>query len=143
MKFPRNARIMQGRLDAAPFATVLFLLVIFMMLGALVYTPGVRLQLPSAEDLPGIDQPTISVAIDANGAYYYQNRLFEAGQLTNELRKAVASSSEPLVLLVHADKRVSYDMLLHLSMLARQSGITNALLAALPRPYAGPPARTP
>ena len=42
MKFPRNARIFRGQLDAAPFAAVFFLLVIFMMLGSLVYTPGAR-----------------------------------------------------------------------------------------------------
>jgi hypothetical protein len=40
MKFPRNARIFRGQLDAAPFAAVLFLLVIFLMLGSLVYTTG-------------------------------------------------------------------------------------------------------
>lgn len=40
MRFARNARIFRGQLDAAPFAAVFFLLVIFMMLGSLVYTPG-------------------------------------------------------------------------------------------------------
>jgi biopolymer transport protein ExbD len=142
MRFPRNARIFQARLDAAPFAAVFFLLVIFLMLGYQVYTPrGVPLDLPAADDLPGADHPTISVAIDANGVFYFENLLIEERQLTNELRRAAANSPEPLTLVVHADKRVSYDMLLHLSVLARQSGITNALIAALPPPFAGPPAR--
>ena len=50
MRFPRNARILRSQLDLAPFAIVFFLLVIFMMLGTLVYTPGARLelQLPQA-----------------------------------------------------------------------------------------------
>jgi biopolymer transport protein ExbD len=142
MKFPRNAHIFRGRLEAAPFAAVFFLLVIFVMLGSLVYTPGVQLELPAADDLPGTDQPTVSVAIDANGSFYFENQLIEERQLTNRLRQAVAESPEPLALVVHADKKASYDMLLHLSMLARQSGITNALLAALPHPFAGPPAKS-
>jgi len=33
MKFPRNARIFRGQLDAAPFAAVFFLLVLLLMLG--------------------------------------------------------------------------------------------------------------
>ena len=36
MKFPRNAKIIRSHFDAAPFAAVFFLLVIFLMLGALI-----------------------------------------------------------------------------------------------------------
>ena len=55
MKFARNARLLRSQLDVAPFAAVFFLLVIFMMLGSLVYTPGARLelQLPQGKNLPG------------------------------------------------------------------------------------------
>ena len=45
MKFPRNARITRGLQDAAPYASVFFLLVLFVMLGSLVYTPGVQVPL--------------------------------------------------------------------------------------------------
>jgi biopolymer transport protein ExbD len=134
MKFPRNARIFRGQLDAAPFAAVFFLLVIFLMLGSLIYTPGVRLQLPLADDLPGTDKPTVSVAIDAGGRYYYDNQLVQEKQLASLLRQAVAASAEPLTLIVHADRTVSIEMTVRLSMLARSAGITNGLLATLPRP---------
>jgi len=40
MKFPRNARIFRGQLDAAPFAIVFFLLVLFLMLASLVSLDG-------------------------------------------------------------------------------------------------------
>ena len=134
MKFPRNARIFRGQLDAAPFAAVFFLLVIFLMLGSLLYTPGVRLQLPLAEDLPGTDKPTVSVAIDAGGRYYYDNQLVQEKQLAALLGQAVAASTEPLTLIVQADRAVSMDMAIRLTMLARSAGITNGLLATLPRP---------
>jgi biopolymer transport protein ExbD len=134
MKFPRNARIFRGQLDAAPFAAVFFLLVIFVMLGSLLYTPGVRLQLPLADDLPGTDKPTVSVAIDAGGRYYYDNQLVQEKQLTGFLRHAVEGSPVPLTLIVHADRAASTEMLVHLTMLARAAGLTNGLLATLPRP---------
>src|SRR5258708_34664874 len=89
MKFPRNARIFRGQLDAAPFAAVFFLLVIFLMLGSLIYTPGVRLQLPIADELPGTDKLKVSVAIDSGGRYYYDNQLVQDKQLGTLLHKAV------------------------------------------------------
>lgn len=133
MKFPRNARIFRGQLDAAPFAAVFFLLVMFLMLGSLMNTPGVRLELPLADDLPSTDKPTVSVAIDSTGRYYYDNQLIQEKQLGASLRQAVIASAEPLTLIMHADRAVSTEMLINLSILARSAGITNGLLATLPR----------
>src|ERR1035441_404195 len=105
MKFPRNARILRSQLDAAPFAAVFFLLVMFMMLGSLVYTPGARLelQLPRANGLPGTDKPTVSVAVDADGRLHYENQLIEESRLQGRLREAVSKSPEPLALVVQAE----------------------------------------
>ena len=144
MKFPRNARIVRGQLDAAPFAAVFFLLVMFMMLGSLVYTPGARLQLqlPRADGLPGTDKPTVSVAVDADGRLYYENQWIEETKLQGRLREAAKKSPEPLTLVVQADKSVSYERCLRLALLARDAGIEEALLATLPRAYAAPASRS-
>jgi len=137
MKFPRNARIFRGQLDVAPFATVFFLLVIFLMLGSLVYTPGVHIQLPTAEGLPGTDKRTVAVAIDANGQLYYQNQWIEEKELRNRLRKEVENSAEPLALLVQADKSVSYERILRLALLASEVGINEAISATLSQGKSG------
>jgi biopolymer transport protein ExbD len=52
----------------------------------------------------------------------------------------VAGARQPLTLVIHADKTVTEDQLIHLTLLARNVGITNALLATLPR-GANAPAR--
>ena len=144
MKFARNARILRSQLDAAPFAAVFFLLVIFMMLGSLVYTPGARLelQLPRTNGLPGTDKPTVSVAVDADGRLYYENQWIEENDLRGRLREAAKKSPEPLTLVVQADKSVSYETCLRLALLARDAGISEALLATLPRAYAAPASRS-
>jgi biopolymer transport protein ExbD len=142
MKFPRNARIFRGQLDAAPFAAVFFLLVIFIMLGSLMSTPGVRLELPLADDLPGTDRPTVPVAIDSGGRYYYDNQLVQEKQLFNSLRQVVIGSIQPPTMVVYADRAVSTEMLVRLGMLARSAGITNGLLATLPRATPARPAKT-
>ncbi len=134
MKFPRNARIFRGRLDVAPFAAVFFLLAIFLMLASLVYTPGVRIDLPVAEGLPGTDKPGVAVAIDASGRLYFENQWIPENDLRNRLKKVVASAKEPLTLVIQADKAVTYDQLIQLTLLARDAGIASAWLATLPRP---------
>ena len=140
MKFPRNARLLRGQLDAAPFAAVFFLLVIFMMLGSLIYTPGARLelQLPEGNGLPGLDKPKVSVAIDADGRLYYENQGIEEKALYGLLKEVVGKSSEPLTLVVLADKRVTHERVMRLTVLAGKAGIKEALLASLPGPMADP-----
>jgi biopolymer transport protein ExbD len=133
MKFPRNARLLRSPFDMASFAAVFFLLVIFMVLGGLVYTPGVRIEPPPADGLPGTDQPTVAVAVDASGRYYFANQIVGEEQLKDDLRDAIKKSREPLTLVIHADKAVTYDQLIHLTILAREAGIHNALGATLPR----------
>jgi len=141
MKFPRNARIFRGQLDVAPFAIVFLLLVLFMMLSSLIYTPGVHLQLPVANDLPGTDTPTVSVAVDKEGKLYFENQLREESYLKTRLRHMVTNSAEPLVVLVHADESVSLKTLVHLELLLRDAGVSEARLATLPGPLGAPISR--
>ena len=133
MKFPRNARLLRSTLDVAPFAVVFFLLIIFLALAAFLPTPGLSLHLPAASDLPGTDNPTVAVAIDAEGRFFYANQLVTEKELKSYLSLAVKNSREPLTLVVQADKSVTYGQLVHLTLLARDVGIRDALLATLPR----------
>ena len=143
MRFPRHATILRSQLDAAPVAAVFFLLVMFLMLGSLIYTPGARLELalPGAAGLPGTDKPSVAVAIDADGRLYFQNQWIEENELRQRLQ-AAAKKSPDLTLIVQADKAVSYERCLRLALLGREAGIHEALLATLPRPYATPAPRS-
>lgn len=133
MKFHRHARMLGSILDTAPFASVFFLLVIFVMIGPLVYTPGLHLQLPAANDLPGTDQPTVTVAVDARNRLYFANQPVTEAELKSSLAAAVTNSPEPLTLVVQADQNVTYNYLARLTLLARDVGIRYALLATQPR----------
>jgi biopolymer transport protein ExbD len=137
MKFTRNAYISRGHLDAAPFASVVLLLLIFLLTGSLVYTPGVRLQLPVANDLPGTDKPSVSVGLDKDGRLYFENQRFEEAELRSRLSEIARNSRTPLTLLVHADKDATHASIVHLAVLARDAGIPEVFLATLPRPFAG------
>jgi biopolymer transport protein ExbD len=138
MKFPRNTRLLRSPFEVAPFAAVFFLLVIFLMLGALLPTPGLPLQLPVSSDLPGTDKPTVAVAVDSGGRFYFENQIVSEAGLQVHLAVAVKRYSEPPTLVIHADKAVTYELLARLTLLARDAGITNALLATLPRAVNAP-----
>lgn len=144
MKFPRNARIFRGQLDAAPLASVFFLLVMFVLLSSLVYTPGVRIRLPGAngssggERLSGVSGPVVSVGVDKAGRYYFENHLVQANDLSTRLRRATKNSPEPLTLIVRMDKETTAEMLDHLALLADDAGIQDMLLATLPRAFDQP-----
>jgi len=140
MKFPRNAKILRSHFDVAPFAAVFFLLLIFVLLAALLPTAGIPLQSlqpPAADNLPGTDQPQVAMAVDARGNLYYENQIVTERVLISSLMAKTNEVRAPLTLIIHADKAVSYDTLVHLSLLARRCGITNAWLATLPRVETG------
>ena len=137
MKFPRTARILRNQFDVAPFAAVFFALLIFLLLATLLPVSGLRMNLtpPTAADLPGVDRPIVALAVDAQNRLYFENQIITEAVLKTSLAAAVKGAHEPLTLVIHADKAVSYDELAHLALLARapEIGITNLLLATLPR----------
>lgn len=138
MKFPRRAKLFRNPFDMTAYAAVFFLMVIFLVLGGQRYTPGVKIELPVAGDLPGTDQPTVTVAMDESGRYYFQNQIIEEAALRVQFTNAAASSQEPLTLVIQADKAVRQENLVRLALLARDAGIREALLATLPRAVAVP-----
>lgn len=138
MKFPRRAKLFRNPFDMTAYAAVFFLMVIFLVLGAQRYTPGVKIELPVAGDLPGSDQPRVTVAMDEQGRYYFHNQIIEEAALKAQFTKAAESARAPLTLVIEADKAVRQEHLMRLALLARDAGIHDALLATLPRAAAAP-----
>ena len=135
MKFPRNARVTKGSLEAAPWAAVMFLLVIFIMLGGLLYTPGVHVQLPVTDELPGTDRFPVTVAMAAAGRLFFENQLVtNESLLTTRWGQILRDALEKPTLVVQADKGVSYENLARVMQLGRAVGFETTVLATLQRP---------
>jgi biopolymer transport protein ExbD len=138
MKFPRRTRLLRNPFDATAYAAVFFLLVIFVSLSSRLYTPGVKINLPTASDLPGTDKPTVTVALDEFGRCYYQNQMIDAAVLQARLHEASTNSPEPLTLVILADESVRYKDLKRLQMLARDAGIIDLIEAHAPQLFTVP-----
>jgi biopolymer transport protein ExbD len=143
MRFPRNARVFRGQLDASPFVGVLFLLLIFFLLNtALVFTPGVPLELPESEGWPGPTNPTVTVAVDGAGELYFQNQITTERELAVQLADAV-SRQQPLTMVLLTDRRVPSETIVNLVALGKRLGIQTAWLATRPLPDPSMPAEFP
>ena len=139
MRFPHNAKIFRGQLDAARFLGVFFLLIIFLLLNStFVFTPGVPISLPEGVNLPGPDKATAAVAVDEGGHYYFENQLCDEDRLRQRLQDAVSRSQQPITLVVQADKSARTEVLTKLGLLARSLGIRDVLLAVRPPVIAAP-----
>jgi biopolymer transport protein ExbD len=133
MRFPRNKQIFRGQPDLGAYLGVFFLLLIFVMLNSvLVFTPGVPIRLPDAEELPGIAGETLVVAVDASGQFYFDNQIASEQTLRQRLTEEVIKSREPLTLIVEADRAVTSETLLRVALLARKVGIRDVVLATRP-----------
>ncbi len=150
MKFPRNAKLFRGQLDAAPFASLFFLLVIFLLLNSsLVFTPGIRMQMPvriqvpqtDGPAMPGLAGPSTVVVMDLSGQLYYENQLILENDLKLRLRSA-AQKNPHLTLIVQADKSVNLEAFYRLGKLANDAGLEAVLLASRP-PIFPPKGRAP
>lgn len=134
MKFPRNAKIFRGQMDAAPFMGVFFLLVIFLLLNTtLVFTPGVRIRMPEAPGRPlsGVENPAVVVAMDLSGQLYFENQVIQEKDLSRRLKEKAALDSD-LVLVIDADKAVELEAFYRLSKLAMDAGLKEVLVAGRP-----------
>jgi biopolymer transport protein ExbD len=80
----------------------------------------------------------VAVAVDSSNRLYFENQIVSETQLNSSLSSAVKNSRDPLTLVIQADKTVTYEQLVRLTMLARDAGITNVLLATLPRVVSAP-----
>jgi biopolymer transport protein ExbD len=142
MRFPRNAKLFRGQLEAYPIVGVLMLLFMFVLLhSAMVFTPGVPINLPEGGELPGLTNATVAVAVDARGLLYYQNQLAREADVRKGIELAVARERGPVTLVLMADRLVPNEVLVRLVQLGRSSGVRDAVLATRPasRPGGGRP----
>ena len=139
MRFPRQTKVFRGPVDAAPFAAVFFCLILLLLLNSsLVFPPGIPIELPQAEDLPGLEAPTAVVTVDAAGRLYFENQVIEPDSFQAKLRQRVAESDRPLTLLVQADRSLVVDQLAQVMLLAKNAGVAAAFLATRSAPEPSP-----
>ena len=139
MKFPRNAKIFRGQLDIAPFASVFFLLAIFMVFSSLlVSSPGVKIQLPefAGSDFARVSLPKLDVAVDASGRIYFESQRVTHQELRSRLEIAVArfTNNKP-TLVLQADEDADLGTVLQICQIAVEIGIKQTIWTGRAKPF--------
>lgn len=94
MRYSRNVKIFRGGVDAAPFAGLFFVLVLFVSLFySHVFFPGVPIRLAAEEGPPGL--PSRTVRILESGRIQFLGTEVSLSGLNAELRKRARSGSLP------------------------------------------------
>ncbi|MDA7497209.1 biopolymer transporter ExbD [bacterium] len=139
MKFPRNAKIFRGQLDVAPFASVFFLLAVFMVFSSLlVSSPGVKIQLPelSGSDFARVSLPKLDVAVDASGRIYFESQRVTHQELRNRLEKAaVRFTNNKPTLVLQADEDADLGTVLQICQIAVDIGIKQTVWTGRAKPF--------
>lgn len=135
MRFPLRVRIFRGVLDPAPFLGLFMVLLMFLLFSSrLVSIPGVPIQLPETAPLPGPTEPVLVVAVDRHGQFYFEHQVCDPDTLRVRLSDRARQRTPPPTLVVEADRDVRYEVLVRLSVLAREAGLNQVLLATRPQP---------
>jgi len=134
MRYQRNLKPFTGRLDFAPVAGVLFLLVLFLLLQtSLAPVPGLRVELPTvALDQAAGPGPILVVTVDQHELVYFEHQVIDDEELRERLAARTAQSSEPLSVLVQADASVKHTAVVRLAALAREAGVGNIVIGTRP-----------
>lgn len=134
MKFTRTLKPLKGQFELAPYLSVVFVLLFFMLFGGYLVLPvGTRLELPQGGSRIGdwTGDPFLVVAVDAGEQCYFENQIVpDLEVLKTRLTARAGARRGPRRLYLQADRSVRYERLQQLASLAREAGLTEILLGS-------------
>ncbi|WP_431476477.1 ExbD/TolR family protein [Massilia eburnea] len=111
-------------INVTPMVDVMLVLLVIFIISAPMFTNAVQLELPKAQ-AKSLQQEadTVTVAIDAAGALYWNNDALQAGELEQRLAEAAGLPQQP-ELQLRADKDTRYEVVAQVMAAAQSHGLT-------------------
>ena len=121
---PQRQQSMMSDINVTPMVDVMLVLLIIFMLAAPLFTHAVKLDLPQAQTARSVPLAgTVTIAIDADGAVYWDQELVDDGQLDARMVRAAALAPQP-ELQLRADKDTRYEVVAQVMASAQLRGLT-------------------
>jgi biopolymer transport protein ExbD len=115
---------MMAEINTTPLVDVMLVLLIIFLITVPVITKTINLQLPHAVNIPTETKPeNITIAIDANGHYYWNDKSVPDQNAMLERLKTVAVMKPQPEVHVRADKNVRYEYVGRVVVLTQRAGI--------------------
>ncbi len=123
MKIQTNLRLLHGPIDAAPLVNVLFLLMIFFLLGSsIVLQPGVEVKMHERIVGGGVPAGLEILTIARSGEIYFRNQKTDKASLKKALTEVSARSPHSSVIL-KSDNSVPNGDLISIMDIILESGL--------------------
>ncbi|MCB6183712.1 biopolymer transporter ExbD [Leeia sp. TBRC 13508] len=123
-----------AEINMVPLIDVMLVLLVVFMITAPMMSHGVKLQLPTVSSSPVEDTPqTITLSVDAQGVYYWNDKVVDKAQLENEMKLAVQLPVMPVIKL-RVDEVVPYKEVAEIMGASSRAGLSNLQFVTTPNP---------
>ncbi len=113
-----------AEINMIPLIDVMLVLLVIFIITAPVMTHAVKVNLPEASSELNVEPPeTVTIAVDANGQWYWNSSPITEAELPQHLSALAADAPETTVQL-HADQNTPYATLARIMSAAHRHGIT-------------------
>jgi biopolymer transport protein ExbD len=130
--FRREHKLFHNPISIIPLITVVLLVGLFIILDAgFVLQPGIMVQLPAANFVSGSHYGSMIVTLTQEGMVFFNDERMPIEGLAFAFKQAVHQNRN-MTLIIEADARVSYGMIVHIMNMATSAGIRTVNLATRP-----------
>ncbi|MEQ8351936.1 MAG: biopolymer transporter ExbD [Leptospiraceae bacterium] len=131
MKFPPLSK-KSNVMDIAPMVDLVFLLLVFFMVGSKFASPSLEMELPSASSGNNSESENIIISVDRHAKIYLAGNPVDQSSLTRRLTELITEKPETQVLL-RADGKITYDLFVQIMDRTRKAGVQNLRLEYEPK----------
>lgn len=134
---PHRQQSMMSDINVTPMVDVMLVLLVIFIITAPMFTHAVKLDLPQAQAAASQQAPgAVSIAIDGEGAIYWDKERVDAAELDARLKQAAAVSPQP-ELQLRADKNTRYEVVAQVMAAAQSQGLTKLGFVTEPKKESG------
>lgn len=113
-----------AEINTTPLVDVMLVLLVIFIITAPLFTHAVKLDLPNAPAQTANEKPdTVSVSINANGEYFWNDKAIEFSALQTRLISASKQNPQPEIHL-RADKATRYEKVADVMAAAQNAGLS-------------------
>ncbi len=121
-----------SEINLIPLIDIMLVLMIIFLVTATVTNPGVRVNLPEANNQPIAKTPeVVTITIDAQGVIHWNQEVVSLDEAGQRMVQAAKAATKP-TLHLRTDRNAKYDTLAQIMARANQAGITDLAFISQP-----------
>mgnify|MGYP000970417232 CR=1 FL=1 len=121
-----------AEINMTPLVDVMLVLLVIFLVTAPMLNQSINLNLPGESAAAITDQKTLTIAVDASGKYYLNDKPVSDAMLEETLREQAKEGAKQSVH-IRADTAASYGKVSHALALLQQNGFTNIGFVTQPK----------